>query len=114
VEKAKLVENLKSSSKAAKPRIVGRPTKCISRYEGKKKPYSRPQPFSSGGPNPQLPLNVKCFRCGGPHMIRFSPHPAPNMICRKCHRYDHVTKDCCTKLEAPNVNGGQQVHQDNN
>jgi len=89
VEKVKVVENLKSSSKVAKPQMVG-------------------------GPNPQLPPNVKYFRCGRLHMIRFCPHPAPNVICGRCHKYGHVAKDCHTKLEVPNVNGGQQVQQGNN
>jgi len=114
VEKAKVVENLKNSSKVTKPQMVGGPSKSRPRYEDKKKPYSRPQSFNSGGFNPQLPPNVKCFRCGGPHMIKFCPHPAPNIICDRCHRYGHATKDCHARLEAPNLSGGQQVQQSNN
>jgi len=89
--------------------MVGEPSKSRPRNEDKKKPYSRPQSFSSEGSNPQLPPNVKCFRCGGQHMIRFCPHLTPNMICGKCHRYGHVMKDRRTILEAPNASGGQQV-----
>jgi len=113
VEKAKVVENLNNSSKVAKPQMVGGPFKSKSRYEDKKKPYSRSQSFSSGGSNPQLPPNVKCFRCRRPHMIRFCPHSVSKVICGKCHKYGHVTKDYCTRLEAPNVSGGKQVHQGN-
>jgi len=52
VEKAKMLENLKNSGKVVKPQIVRGPSKSIPRYEDKKKPYSRPQSFSSGGFNP--------------------------------------------------------------
>jgi len=114
VEKAKVVENLENNGKVVKPQMVGGPSKSRPRYEDKKKPYSRTQSFSGGRSNSQFPPNVKCFRCGGPHMIRFCPHPTPNIICGKCHQYGHVTKDYHTRLEAPNLNGGQQVQQGNN
>jgi len=39
-------------------------------------------------------------------MIRFYHHPTLNVICDKCHKYGYVTKDCHTRLEAPNANGG--------
>ena len=99
VEKANMVENLKNSGKVVKPQMVGGHFKSRPRYENKKKPYSRPQSFGGGGSNPQLPLTVKCFRCGRLHTIRFCPNPALNVICGKCHRYGHVTKDCHTRLK---------------
>jgi len=94
--------------------MVGGPFKSKSRYEDKKKPYSRLQSSNSEGSNPQLPPNVKCFKCRRPHMIRFCPHSVPKVICGKCHKYGHVTKDCRTRLEAQNVSRGQLVHQGNN
>ena len=109
VEKAKMVENLKNSSKVAKPQMVGGPSKSRPRYEDKKKPYSRPQYFSSGGFNPQLPPNVKCFRCGSPHMIKFFLYPTPNVTCDRCHKYSHATKDCRVRFGVPSSGGVPQV-----
>ena len=104
-EKAKVVESLKNSSKVAKPQMIGGPSKSRPRYEDKKRPYSRPQSFSSGGFNPQLPPNVKCIRCGGPHMIRFCPYPTSNVTCDRCHKYGHATKDCRVRFGVPSSSG---------
>ena len=114
VEKAKVVENLKNSGKVVKPQMVGGPSKSRPRYEDKKKPYSRPQSLSSGGFNPQLPPNVKCFRCGGLHRIRFCPYPTPNVTCDKCHKYGHATKDCRVRFGVPSFSGVPQVKQNDN
>ena len=103
VEKAKVVESLKSSSRLSKPQVGG-PSRSTPKYEDKKKPYSRPQSFRSGGPTSQLLPNVKCFRCGGEHIVKFCPHPVPNITCVRCHRYGHATKDCRDRLPVPNNN----------
>jgi len=49
VEKAKMVESLKSSRRAIRPQMVGGPSRSTPKYEDKKTPYSRPQSFRSGG-----------------------------------------------------------------
>ena len=110
VEKAKVVESLKSSSKLAKPQVGG-PSRSTPKYEDKKKPYSRPQSFRSGGPTSQLLPNVKCFRCGGEHIVKFCPHPVPNVTCDRCHRYGHATNDCHARLPVPYIT---RVQQNNN
>jgi len=51
--------------------------------------------------------NVKCFRCDGQHIVKFYPHPVPNVTCDRCHRYGHATKDYRAKLAAPNNIGVQ-------
>ena len=58
VEKAKVVESLKSSSKLAKHQVGG-PSKSMPKYEDRKKPYFRPQFYSSGRTNSQSPPNFK-------------------------------------------------------
>ena len=50
VEKAKVVESLKSSSRLAKPQVGG-PSKSMPKYEDRKKPYFRPQSYSCGRPS---------------------------------------------------------------
>jgi len=107
VEKAKVVESLKSSSRLAKPQVGG-PSRSTPKYEDKKKPYSRSQYFRSGGPTSQLLLNVKCFRCGGKHIVKFFPHSVSNVTCDRCHRYGHATKDCRARLPVPNITGMRQ------
>jgi len=104
VEKAKLVESLKSSRRLAKPQVRG-PSRSTPKYEDKKKPYSKPQSFRSGGPTSQLLSNVKFFRCGGEHIVKFCPHPVTNITCDRCHRYGHATKDCRARLLVPNIMG---------
>jgi len=52
VKKTKVVESLKSSNKLAKPQVGG-PYKSMHKYEDRKKPYFRPQSYSSGRPNSQ-------------------------------------------------------------
>jgi len=92
VEKAKIVESLKISSRLAKPQVQG-PSKSMPKYEDRKKPYFRPQSYSSGRPSSQSPSIFRCFICGWPH-VRFFPHPVSNVTCDKCHRCGHATKEC--------------------
>jgi len=113
VEKAKVVERLKNSSRLAKPQVGG-PSKSMPKYEDKKKPYFIPQSYSSGRPRSQSPPSFKCFRCGGPHVVRFFPHLVSNVTCDRCHKYGHATKDCRVQLGAPNSGGVQQVQQNSN
>ena len=113
VEKGKVVESLKSSSGLAKPQVGG-PSKSMSKYEDRKKPYFRPQSYSSGKPNSQSPHSFKCFRCSGPHVIRFCPHLVSNVTSDRCHRYGHATKDYHVQLRARNSGGVQKVQQNNN
>ena len=110
VEKAKVVESLKNSSRLAK----GGPSKRMPKYEDRKKPYFKPQSYSSGRPSSQSPPNFKCFRCRGPHVVRFFPHLVSNVTCDRCYRYGHATKDCHVQLGAPNFGGVQQVQQNSN
>jgi len=105
VEKAKVVESLKNISRLAKPQVGG-PSKSMPKYEDRKKPYFRPQSYRR--PNSQSPPSFKCFRCGGPHVVRFCPHSVPNVTCDRCHRYGHATKDCRARLLVPNITGVQQ------
>ena len=113
VEKAKVVESLKSSSRLAKPQVGG-PSKSMPKYEDRKKSYFRPQSYSSERPNSQSTPNFKCFRCGGPHVVRFCSHPMSIVTCDRCHKYGHAKKDCCVQLGAPNSGGVQQVQQNSN
>ena len=91
VEKAKVVESLKSSSRLAKPQVGG-PSKSMPKYEDRKKSYFRPQSYSSERPNSQSTPNFKCFRCGGPHVVRFCSHPMSIVTCDRCHKYGHAKK----------------------
>ena len=104
MEKAKVVESMKSNSRAIRPQMVRGPSISTPKYEDKRKPYFIPQSFRSGGPTSQLLPNVKCFRCGGEHIVKFFPHPMPNVTCDRCHRYGHATKDCRDRLPVPNNN----------
>jgi len=108
MEKAKVVESMKSNSRAIRPQMVRGPSISTPKYEDKRKPYFIPQSFRSGGPTSQLLPNVKCFRCGGEHIVKFFPHPMPNVTCDRCHRYGHATKDCRARLLVPNSTGVQQ------
>jgi len=114
VEKAKVVDSLKSSSRLAKPLVGGPSNKSMPKYEDRKKPYFRPQSYSSGRPNSQSPPSFKCFRCGGPHVVRFCPHSVLNVKCDRYHKYGHAKKDCRVQLGAPNSSGVQQVQQNSN
>jgi len=111
VEKEKVVESLKNSSRLAKTQVGGRPSKSMPKYEDRKKPYFRPQSYSSGRPNSQSPPSFKCFRCGGPHVVRFFLHSVSNVTCDRCHKYGHATKDCCVQLGAPNSGGVQKYNK---
>ena len=113
VEKAKVVESLKNSSKLAKPQVGG-PSKSMTKYEDKKKHYFRPQSYSSERPSSHSPPSFKCFICGGPHVVRFCPHLVSTVSCDRCHRYGHATKDCRVHLGASNSGGLQQVQQNSN
>jgi len=42
------------------------------------------------------------------HIVKFCPHPVPNVTCNRCHKYGHATKDCHARLAAPNKTGVQQ------
>ena len=86
----------------------------MPKYEDRKKPYFIPQSYNSGRPSSQSPPSFRCFRYGGPHVVRFFPHPMSNVTCDRCHMYGHATKDCRVQLGAPNFNGVQQVQQNNN
>jgi len=59
VEKAKVVEILKSSSRLAKPQVGG-PSKSMPKYEDRKKPYFGPQSYTSGRSSSQSPPSLKC------------------------------------------------------
>ena len=93
-----IVESLKNSSRLAKPQVGG-PSKSL---------------HSSGRPSSQSPPSFRCFRCGGPHVVRFCPHPVSNVTCDRCHRYGHATKDYCVQFGALKSSGVQQVQQNNN
>ncbi|XP_068492009.1 uncharacterized protein [Phaseolus vulgaris] len=101
-------EELKICSRAIKPQMVEGPYTSTPKYEDKNKPYSGPQFFRSGGLTSQLLQNVKCFRCGGEHIVKFCPHPVPNVTCDRSHRYGHATKDYRARLEALSNTGVQQ------
>ena len=113
MEKTKVVESLKISSRLAKPQVGG-PSKSMPKYEDRKKSYFRPQSYSSGRSSSQSPPSFRCFRCGGPHVVRFCPHSVSNVTCDRCHKYGHATKDCRVQLGAPNSGGVQQVQQNSN
>jgi len=71
VEKAKVVESLKSSSRLAKPQVRG-PSKNMPKYEDRKKPYFRPQSYSSGRPNSQSPPSSNVLDAVGHMLLDFS------------------------------------------
>jgi len=71
VEKAKVVESLKSTSRLPKPQVRG-PSKSMPKYEDRKKPYLRPQSYSSGRPSSQSPPSFKCYDVVGHMLLDFA------------------------------------------
>ena len=45
---------------------------------------------SSGG-------QVKCFKCGGPHLIKYCPKSDNNFLCFKCGKEGHFAKNCTSE-----------------
>ena len=51
---------------------------------------ANPQPKRTFGP---------CYRCGGPHIMRFCKESKPQVICFKCKESGHIASNCSQSAE---------------
>nr|KYP54728.1 hypothetical protein KK1_000925 [Cajanus cajan] len=104
VEKAKIVERLEGSSRVI--RAVEGPAGSKRGSGSQGKPYDRPQP-QQRGPIIRQPAEtargggqgggaaLRCYRCGGSHLIRDCPHIESR--CFRCQQMGHVSFNCPTR-----------------
>lgn len=37
---------------------------------------------------------IQCYRCGGPHLIKFCKAEKPKIVCFKCNEPGHISRNC--------------------
>ncbi|XP_020205195.1 uncharacterized protein LOC109790454 [Cajanus cajan] len=104
VEKAKIVERLEGSNRVI--RAVEGPSGSKRGSGSQGKLYDRPQP-QQRGPVIRQPAEtargggqgggaaLRCYRCGGSHLIRDCPHTESR--CFRCQQMGHVSFNCPTR-----------------
>ncbi|XP_020236085.1 uncharacterized protein LOC109815705 [Cajanus cajan] len=104
VEKAKIVERLEGGNRVIK--ATEGPAGSKRGGGSQRKPYDRPQ-SQQGGPVIRQPAEttrgggqggsvaLRCYRCGGSHLIRDCPHT--ESICFRCQQMGHVSFNCPTR-----------------
>ncbi|XP_027343048.1 uncharacterized protein LOC113855616 [Abrus precatorius] len=81
-------------------------------YSGSSKSHSRgssSQEKSSSGSGfgtSSFRGQIKCFRCGRPHMLRDCPHPRTN--CRNCGKLGHIANVCWSLKRSGSTSSAQR------
>ena len=68
-----------------------------SRDSGPSSPVSGRTPrrlANDGNGGPPREFKGRCFRCGGPHMVRDCKEPKPLITCYRCGREGHIANRC--------------------
>ncbi|XP_020236264.1 uncharacterized protein LOC109815861 [Cajanus cajan] len=104
VEKAKIVERLEGGDRVI--RSIEGPAGSKRGAGSQRKPYDRPPP-QQGGPVIRQPAEttrgggqgggdaLRCYRCGGSHLIRDCPHTESRYF--RCQQMGHVSFNCPTR-----------------
>nr|KYP32035.1 hypothetical protein KK1_047383 [Cajanus cajan] len=107
VEKAKIVERFEGGNKMAKG------PEGSSRFGRGKHPQKRPSQFqirnankkSMGTTTTKVVQSIRCYTCGGPHMMRDCP--TKNYAYFKCGKVGHMAQDC--NVRNTQARGNQKV-----
>nr|KYP57285.1 hypothetical protein KK1_003544 [Cajanus cajan] len=104
VEKAKIVERLEGGDRVI--RATEGPAGSKRGGGSQRKPYDRPQSQQGGPVSRQFSstasggrqsggATLRCYRCGGSHLIRDCPHTESR--CYRCQQMGHLSFNCPTR-----------------